>query len=300
MILLFTDLVGSTAQRTRVGEEAAEQLRREHDHLVAGAIALHDGRCVKSTGDGLLAAFEGAADALGAAVSVQMATTGEVRGESLDVRIGMSAGDVVEDDGDLFGSPVVEAARLCDRALGGQILVADVVSVLARGRGDHDFESLGPVELKGLPDQVPISAVHWTQADITSVRFASIDDHPAISDSLALAARDYDDVEMVASFTSIESVPHPLRTGPFSVDVVVLDLNLAGLDGMDGVEMVSAWDAAVLVYSANTLVEVVEACLQNGAAGFVGKSVPTRQVLDGVREVAAGRPVAVGVDAQQP
>ena len=69
--VLFTDLVGSTALRTRLGEEAAEALRAEHDRLVASAIEAERGRVVKSLGDGLMAVFEASADAVAAGVAIQ-------------------------------------------------------------------------------------------------------------------------------------------------------------------------------------------------------------------------------------
>jgi class 3 adenylate cyclase len=94
--ILFTDLVGSTAQRTQLGEEAAEALRRGHDRLLAEAVAAHHGTVAKSTGDGIMATFAGAADAVGAAGAIQQAVEGRNRRVPmpLAVRIGISLGDV--------------------------------------------------------------------------------------------------------------------------------------------------------------------------------------------------------------
>ena len=77
------------------------------------------------------------------------------------VRIGLSTGDVLVEAGDYHGAPVVEAARLCGVAEGGQIFAADVVSVLAGSRGGHSFAPVGSLELKGLP---PLGTVEvmWT------------------------------------------------------------------------------------------------------------------------------------------
>jgi adenylate cyclase len=71
--ILFTDLVGSTVQRAQLGEEAAETLRRAHDRLLTEAVATHHGTVAKSTGDGIMATFPGAAEAVGAAVAIQQA-----------------------------------------------------------------------------------------------------------------------------------------------------------------------------------------------------------------------------------
>ena len=95
VILLFTDLVGSTEGRGRLGEEAAEALRHTHDRLLATAIESNGGQVIKHLGDGVMATFAGAADGLSAAVAVQRATARHNRSaagpERLEVRVGLSA-----------------------------------------------------------------------------------------------------------------------------------------------------------------------------------------------------------------
>ena len=162
--ILVTDLVGSTELRVALGEERADGLRREVDARQAEAVAAHGGTLVKGLGDGVLALFTGAAEAVAAAVAVQQAahTVGQRAGAPVQLRVGVSAGDVSLEDGDCFGTPVVEAARLCAQARGDQILVADVVRVLARGRGGHVFDREGTLTLKGLADPVDAWSVVWT------------------------------------------------------------------------------------------------------------------------------------------
>ena len=70
----------------------------------------------------------------------------------IEVRVGISAGDVSWEDGDCHGTPVVTAARLCDSAEGGQILCDDLVRGLARGHTELSFVLVGEIELKGLPE----------------------------------------------------------------------------------------------------------------------------------------------------
>jgi class 3 adenylate cyclase/tetratricopeptide (TPR) repeat protein len=162
--ILVTDLVASTELRVRLGEERADELRRDHDGLIADAIRGHAGTLIKGLGDGALAMFQSASDAVAAAVAIQQSAYAHSRsaqGESLHIRIGVSAGDVTLEDNDCFGTPVVEASRLCAAAIGGQILVADLVRVLARGRGGHSFTSGGERELRGLPEPVPVAIVGW-------------------------------------------------------------------------------------------------------------------------------------------
>ena len=129
----FTDLAGSTAQRARIGDQAADELRREHDAIVAHAAATHDGHVVKSTGDGSMAVFAGAADAVEAAVAIQQGVELRNRGsaEPLGLRVGISLGDLAHENGDLFGLAVNEAARLCALADAGEILLSDLVRAVS-------------------------------------------------------------------------------------------------------------------------------------------------------------------------
>lgn len=162
--VLFTDLVGSTSQRARIGEEAADRLRNAHDVFVRGAIETNRGTVVKHTGDGVMATFSAAVDAVAAGVAIQQAVDlHNRRGETerIVVRIGISVGDVTFEGDDCFGLPVVEAQRLEAAADGGQILCAEIVRHLARGRGGHEFVTHGDLELKGIPGTVPTAEVRW-------------------------------------------------------------------------------------------------------------------------------------------
>jgi tetratricopeptide (TPR) repeat protein len=77
------------------------------------------------------------------------------------MRVGVSVGDVIWENADCFGITVIEATRLCEAAEGGQILAADLVRAMARGRGGYKFEPAGSLALKGLPEPVPTIAVPW-------------------------------------------------------------------------------------------------------------------------------------------
>ncbi|MSO79387.1 MAG: adenylate/guanylate cyclase domain-containing protein [Acidimicrobiia bacterium] len=163
--ILFTDLVGSTELRSRLGDGAADELRRAHDQLLTAAVEEHGGTLVKRLGDGVMAAFGATADAVAAAATMQRAIDRANRrvddARRLSVRIGVSAGDVSWEEGDCHGTPVVTAARLCDRAVGGQVLVDDLVRGLARGRTEHAFRLVGELELKGLAEPVTAYEVPW-------------------------------------------------------------------------------------------------------------------------------------------
>jgi class 3 adenylate cyclase/tetratricopeptide (TPR) repeat protein len=162
--ILFTDLVGSTALATRVGPEQAEELRLEHFGLLRAALAEHGGREVKNLGDGLMVVFGSPSSALAAGVAMQQAFEARNRNatEALEIRMAVSAGEADEEDGDFFGPPVVEAARLCAICDGGQLLTSALVKMFVGARGGFDFEPVGARELKGIDDPVEVLRVAWT------------------------------------------------------------------------------------------------------------------------------------------
>ena len=163
--VMFTDLVGSTELAARLGPAAAEELRAAHFGSLRVALAATGGTEVKNLGDGLMVVYPSLTAALDGAVAMQQTIEQHNRKAAvpLQVRLGVSHGDATEDDGDYFGEPVVEAARLCAKAVGGQILTTEMVHLLAR-RSQHRFRTLGPVELKGLPDPVNTCALLWEPA----------------------------------------------------------------------------------------------------------------------------------------
>ena len=136
MTVVFTDMVGSTAQRAQLGEAAADALFLEHDEIVRRAADRYSGRVVKETGDGVMLVFGAAADAVHAAVAVQQAIDRRNRlgGEPIGLRVGISVGDVSTDSTGLHGLAAHEAARVCALATAGQVLVSDVVRMVAGSR----------------------------------------------------------------------------------------------------------------------------------------------------------------------
>ena len=161
---LFTDLVGSTELLDSLGDDAAEDLRRTHFTLLRQAVAGAGGEEVKSLGDGLMVVFASPLAALRCAVAIQEAVAEYNRSapeRALRVRVGLHAGEPVRAEEDFFGTAVVVARRLCDRAEGGQILASGLVADLVGSRGGFLFASLGPLELKGLAAPVATVVVEW-------------------------------------------------------------------------------------------------------------------------------------------
>ena len=162
--LLFTDLVGSTELLARAGDEEAQRIFSAHHQLLAEAVAGHGGQEVKWLGDGLMVAFPSAADAVSCAIAMQQAGRRPVAGERLAIRVGLTAGEALRDAVDYFGTPVVMAKRLCDRAETGQILCSDLVAGLLAGRPGFNFASVGELDLKGLPAPVTAYEVRYETA----------------------------------------------------------------------------------------------------------------------------------------
>jgi class 3 adenylate cyclase len=108
---------------------------------------------VKNTGDGLMVVFRTASAAMSCAVAMQQGVDRDNRaqGHSVELRVGMSGGEVTSEDNDYFGDPVVEAARLCAASDGSQILAADVVRASAGRRNPQRCRSLGPWFLRASP-----------------------------------------------------------------------------------------------------------------------------------------------------
>jgi len=149
--IMFTDIANSTDITSRFGDDAAMAQLSVHDRVVRDALNKNNGHEVKHTGDGIMAAFISAAAAVRSACQIQEALR-DHNAESTDhpviVRIGITAGEPVEQAHDLFGSTVQLAARLCARADPGQILVSSVIADLCIGKG-LKFANAGECELKG-------------------------------------------------------------------------------------------------------------------------------------------------------
>jgi DNA-binding CsgD family transcriptional regulator len=157
--ILFTDVEGSTEMRSRIGESAADKLFVDHERRLRSLVERHGGTVVKTAGDGIMASFGSASDAILAAIDMQRSA--ERRDDDLRIRVGIASGDVSWEGGDCFGLPVITAARLEAYAAGGQILVSQIARLLAGERPEVDFAAIGSLELKGLPTPVEAYSVLW-------------------------------------------------------------------------------------------------------------------------------------------
>ena len=149
--VVFTDLVGSTEVLRRLGDETGRAAFRDVEQTIEDLCKTHEGRLVKHMGDGSLLTFASPRSALRFSLAVQDA----LADRSLRLRIGMAAGEPIEEGGDIHGAVVVQASRIMDLAGAGDILVSDAVRQLLLGKG-FSFESEGEYQLKGLDEPVKV------------------------------------------------------------------------------------------------------------------------------------------------
>jgi class 3 adenylate cyclase len=153
--IMFTDIVGSTELHGVLGDRRAMELVRLHDGIIRGALADHSGREIKHTGDGFMVSFRSVSDAVVCGLAIQDRLTADGP-EAIRVRIGLNAGEPIDDSDQLFGLSVNLASRLCDAAEPGEVLVSEVVRGLAMGTGLR-FEDRGELRFKGFGEPIRVA-----------------------------------------------------------------------------------------------------------------------------------------------
>ena len=154
----------------RLGDRRAVDIVRAHDALVRRALAGHQGREVKHTGDGIMASFADTAAAVASARAILEAFADfnrSISAEPIRVRIGLHAGEPVEDSNDLFGATVQMAARRRQAAEPDTIVTSS--EIRAACTDDTSWIALGEIRLKAFPAPVPLFRV----AALTKARSAS-------------------------------------------------------------------------------------------------------------------------------
>jgi class 3 adenylate cyclase len=156
-IILFVDIANSTALTERMGDAAFRAASRALDERLRAAIRDAGGTPVegKVMGDGVMATFPSAREAIAAAVRCN-----ELSAESeLQLHLGIHAGDVIREPGNVYGGAVNIAARICDASAPGEVLVSDVVRGMARTSAGVTFEDRGDRDMKGVGEPVRVYAV---------------------------------------------------------------------------------------------------------------------------------------------
>jgi class 3 adenylate cyclase len=152
--MVFTDIVGSTEQANRLGDERWRHVLDRHEQVVRRQAERYAGTFVKSMGDGTLLTFDSPARAIHGALAVVEAT----RALDLALRIGIHTGEVEVRDGDVGGIAVHVAARVQGEAEPGEVLVSRTVADLVAGSGTA-FDDRGVHELRGVPGTWQLFAV---------------------------------------------------------------------------------------------------------------------------------------------
>lgn len=165
--VFFTDIVDSTAKQQKNGDHWMMDVIRAHNEIVREGIKKHGGREIKHTGDGIMATFPAANNAIEASILMQRGFkrfSSVMPDREFEVRVGISAGEPIHESGDIFGTPVNLAARVLSKTDPNQICVSSIVRDLCQGKG-FQFKPHGTFELKGFPEAQVIYQVPYTVPD---------------------------------------------------------------------------------------------------------------------------------------
>ncbi|MBR9971562.1 adenylate/guanylate cyclase domain-containing protein [Magnetospirillum sulfuroxidans] len=163
MTVLFTDMVDSTNMTQIRGDAAAQEIVRRHNLIVRNALSKFGGHEVKHTGDGIMASFLSAGAAVDAMIVVQRQVAEHntrMPTQTLHLRIGLNAGEPIQEEDDLFGSTVQLAARVCAATNSDEILCTASVMELA-GKPSSLFRSVGAKAVKGFRDPITMYEISW-------------------------------------------------------------------------------------------------------------------------------------------
>jgi len=158
-VILFTDVVDSTALTERLGDTAFRTASRTLDEGMRAAMREAGGTPVegKVLGDGVMGVFTSASQAIAAARRcIELSAESE-----LQLHVGLHAGDVIHEAGNVYGGAVNIASRICGLSAPGEVLVSDTVRSLARTSAGVEFEDRGEQALKGIDDAVRVYEVRW-------------------------------------------------------------------------------------------------------------------------------------------
>ena len=163
---VFTDIVGSTAMTQKLGNAGAQKAVRAHNDAVRSAIKAQKGREVKHTGDGIMATFPSPAAAVAGTIAMQRAVAAHNSKNpniQVQIRIGINAGEAVEEENDFFGAAVQMTARICDKASTGNIWVSQAIVDACKSQ-KFGFIPRGGFDMKGIQGRKPLYEVGWNDA----------------------------------------------------------------------------------------------------------------------------------------
>ncbi len=293
LTILFSDVVRSTELLARLGDREAERVRAAHYDDMREQVDRFAGTVIKTLGDGLMATFDAARNAIDCAVGMQMESQHQGPGDSpLSIRVGVSTGDVALCDGDCHGLGVVQASRLCAVAGSGQILIS--ASTHQVSGGPEGARTVGPLELKGIPNPVEAWEVPWTPEAPAKVRAVLADDAVLVREGIAhvLEAAGIEVVAQASDGEELVRLAAELRP-----DIAIVDVRMPPThttEGLDAAERMRAHNPHLGLMVLSQEVESASAGrllkLGETGVGYLLKErvANLREFADAVRRVAAG------------
>jgi class 3 adenylate cyclase len=236
LAVLFADVCGSTSLFDQLGDVIAKQLIADCIREMTNEVECFQGMLIQKIGDEIMCTFPSAAASILAACAIQNRITDKrfENGMCLDVRIGCHYGDVISEDGEIFGDTVNVAARIASLAKAGKILTSkDLVDALP----DDLLRKVNPImsrELRGKREEMTIYMVDWSERDdCTNISFAPSLSNPEIMLRLVYGASVYAlhkdkklltvgrdnhcDILVCSSFASRQHARFELRSGKFYI-----------------------------------------------------------------------------------
>lgn len=172
LAILFADISGSTALYDKLGDRLARQLILRCLTILKGALVAHNGMLIKTIGDEILCTFPSVEEALNAACEMQVAikTDNQSSEHPMFIRIGFHCGDVICEDGDIFGDAVNVAARVAAITRANQIMTTTAVVEELPISLHHKVRKIQRVDIKGKQEQLEIHQVMWELEDMGNTR----------------------------------------------------------------------------------------------------------------------------------
>ena len=303
LTFLFTDVEGSTQLLEEHGETYARALS-EHRRILRKICAAHSGDEMGTAGDAYFASFERSADGIAAAVDAQLALRAHEwppRCE-LKVRMGLHTGPAETDGGDYVGMAVHVAARVCDAAHGGQILVSAATAQQATGAsvtplGEHHLKGVGaPIELLAVVDPrlphdfpPPRTGPPRRSTAQQTLRVLIVDDQELVRTGFRMILGAVDGLSIVGEATNgLEAIDETARLDP---DVVLMDIRMPEMNGIEATRQITAAGSdrpKVVILTTFDLDEYVYDALRAGASGFLLKDSPPADVVRAIQVAAEG------------
>ncbi|GAC1417221.1 MAG: hypothetical protein NVSMB57_12280 [Actinomycetota bacterium] len=325
--VLFTDIVGSTKQASRMGDGEWRKLLDRHDAMVRETLSEHGGREIRTMGDGFVAVFDAPVRAIDTARAIAKAAPSL----SLQIRAGIHTGECEIRGDDIGGIAVHVAARVAALAGAGEVWVSNTVRDLSIG-ADYFFESRGSHTLKGVPRKwrlfAPVESrtsetpalnskaktrksapakvpppsktasrtAGHKRASAKAVRtphvpIMLVDDHPLWRQTLRSVLEGATGVQVIAEASNGESALQLVKTA--RPKVVVMDVDMPKMGGIECVQRMRERypDIRVLMLSSSDEQAKVLSAIRAGASGYLLKTSESKQIEDAVRRIVVGEVV---------